>query len=111
MKIHIPNSAFIGNINAFIKLLDFSNKDSLYITANKHWMSVHPVVLCMIASLGVKIRADSSIEKPILCDDFFWKREPEYRSWKKMLNLFDFDSRIFLSTSGGGKKNYYFLIW
>ncbi|MCA9357206.1 sensor histidine kinase [Candidatus Nomurabacteria bacterium] len=70
MKIHIPNSAFLGNINAFIKLVDFSNPEEIYITANEKWMSVHPVVLCMIASLGVKVRAESDQEKPILCEKF-----------------------------------------
>jgi len=70
MKIHIPNSAFLGNINAFIKLADFSDRDSMYITANEKWMSVHPIVLCMIASLGVEVRATGLNKEPILCERF-----------------------------------------
>ncbi|MBU1119271.1 ATP-binding protein [Patescibacteria group bacterium] len=55
MKIHIPNSAFLGNIDPFLK--NFNPKDSshLIITANKKWISVHPVVLSMIASLGIML--------------------------------------------------------
>jgi anti-sigma regulatory factor (Ser/Thr protein kinase) len=70
MKIHIPNSAFLGNINAFIKTSDFKEDDFLYITANEKWMSVHPVVLCMIAALGVKVRANSKAVLPIRCERF-----------------------------------------
>jgi len=76
MKIHIPNSAFLGNIDAFIKLVDFSNPEEIYITANEKWMSVHPVVLCMIASLGVKVCAESSKQRPILSKSAMvgWKK-------------------------------------
>lgn len=70
MKIHIPNSAFLGNINAFIKLADFADRSSMYITANEKWMSVHPVVLCMIASLGVEVRDTNTSDRPILCERF-----------------------------------------
>lgn len=52
MKIHIPNSAFLGNINVFFSNLDLKNKDYLEITANPNWISIHPVVLSMIAVIG-----------------------------------------------------------
>lgn len=55
MKIHIPNSAFLGNIDPFIRKFDPANPDSLEITANDKWISVHPVVLSMIAALGLKV--------------------------------------------------------
>lgn len=55
MRIHIPNSAFIGNIDPFLRGLDISNPDELEITTNDKWMSVHPVVLCIIAALGLKL--------------------------------------------------------
>jgi anti-sigma regulatory factor (Ser/Thr protein kinase) len=70
MRLHISNSAFLGNINAFIKAADFSDPSSIYITANEKWMSVHPVVLCMIAALGVKVRTESKSSRPILCERF-----------------------------------------
>lgn len=51
MKIYLPNSAFIGNIDPFLKKLDFSDHTQLEITANQNWIAVHPVVLSMVAAL------------------------------------------------------------
>lgn len=55
MKIYIPNSAFLGNIDSFLRLFDGSNPDVLEITANKKWIGIHPVVLCMITALGLSL--------------------------------------------------------
>ncbi len=55
MRIHIPNSVWLGNIDPFLKGFDPSQPDQLNITFNKKWMSIHPMVLSMIAALGVKI--------------------------------------------------------
>ncbi len=55
MKIHLPNSAFLGNINSFLRGFDPHNPKKLEITANKQWISVHPVVLSMIAALGKRV--------------------------------------------------------
>ena len=52
MRIHLPNSAFLGNIDSFIRGFDPSDPNHLRITANKKWISVHPMVLTMIAALG-----------------------------------------------------------
>jgi anti-sigma regulatory factor (Ser/Thr protein kinase) len=57
MRIHIPNSAFLGNIDPFLKGFDSRNSDSLQITLNPKWTSVHPFVLCMIAALGLNIKS------------------------------------------------------
>src|SRR5579872_4395017 len=54
MKIYLPNSAFLGNIDSFFRDFDPTNPEVLTITANKKWISVHPVVLTMIAALGQK---------------------------------------------------------
>jgi len=56
MKIHLPNSAFLGNIDPFLRGFDPGIPDSLEITANQKWISVHPVVLSMIAALGVSLK-------------------------------------------------------
>jgi len=56
MKIHLPNSAFLGNIDSFLRGFDPAAPDSLDITANDKWISVHPVVLSMIAALGLTIK-------------------------------------------------------
>ena len=69
MKIYLPNSAFLGNIDAFLKVIDISNPDVLEITSNNKWISVHPVVLCMVASLGVEVRS-RNLNSPIKCERF-----------------------------------------
>jgi len=55
MRVHIPNSAFLGNIDPFIKSFDPEGPGFLEITANDKWISVHPAVLSMIAALGVTV--------------------------------------------------------
>lgn len=55
MKIHIPNSAFLGNIDPFLRGFDPADPDSLHITLNPNWTSVHPLVLSMIAALGLNV--------------------------------------------------------
>lgn len=57
MKIYLSNSVWIGNIDPFIRSFDVSNDKILEITSHKKWVSVHPVVLCMIASLGLSARS------------------------------------------------------
>lgn len=52
MKVHIPNSAFLGNLNTFLSTLDMQDSNTLEITTNPKWLSVHPVVISMIAALG-----------------------------------------------------------
>jgi anti-sigma regulatory factor (Ser/Thr protein kinase) len=59
MRVHLPNSAFLGNIDPFLRSLDGSDDTFLEITANESWISIHPVVLCMIAALGSKIGSES----------------------------------------------------
>jgi anti-sigma regulatory factor (Ser/Thr protein kinase) len=53
MKITIPNSAFIGNIESFIRKINTDNEKILSISFNKNWISVHPVVLSTVAALGL----------------------------------------------------------
>ncbi len=57
MKIHLPNSAFLGNIDgSFLKRLDMSSPESLEITLNEQWVSLHPVILAMTAALGLTVK-------------------------------------------------------
>ncbi len=55
MKLHIPNSAFLGNIEPFISSFDLSEPEQLEITSNEKWISVHPMVLSMLLSLGLSV--------------------------------------------------------
>jgi len=58
MKIHLPNSAFLGNLDAFLKAFDPADPQTLFISANSKWISVHPLVLSMIAALGLTVKQD-----------------------------------------------------
>lgn len=55
MKMHLPNSAFLGNIDPFLRGFDPSSPKTLELTANQKWISVHPIVLSMIAALGLTV--------------------------------------------------------
>ncbi|MBI2092375.1 MAG: sensor histidine kinase [Deltaproteobacteria bacterium] len=59
MKIHLPNSAFLGNIDPFLRSFGAGNPDFLEITANKKWISLHPVVLAMVAALGLTVKPEN----------------------------------------------------
>lgn len=55
MRVHIPNSAFLGNIDSFLASFDPSESDKLEVTFNKKWIFVHPLVLSMVASLALTV--------------------------------------------------------
>jgi hypothetical protein len=46
---------FIGNIDPFLRQIDSKEPEKLEITANQLWISIHPVVLSMIAALGFSL--------------------------------------------------------
>ena len=77
MKIHLPNSAFLGNIDSFLKSIDPENKNNLEITANDRWISIHPAVLCMTAAMGIRA-------KNITCQ----KLEAKSRHYLERMGLF-----------------------
>ncbi|MDP3778436.1 MAG: ATP-binding protein [bacterium] len=66
MKVHIPNSAFLHNINAFFSTLNTGDPDHLEITSNPRWISVHPLVLSIIGALGKSLEPQKISCKPIL---------------------------------------------
>lgn len=66
MKIHLSNSIWVGNIDPFIRSFSTDNEEIFEITSHKKWVSVHPVVLCMISALGLFMRqkgAEINFEK------------------------------------------------
>jgi anti-sigma regulatory factor (Ser/Thr protein kinase) len=81
MKIHIPNSAFLGNINPFLKGFDVSNPENLEVTADEKWMSIHPLVLSMIAALCLKVDPSN-----ISCKNF----EAPSKNYLERMGLFKF---------------------
>lgn len=86
MKIHIPNTVWIGNIDPFIRSFDTSNDNILEVTSHKKWVYVHPVTLCMVAALGLFIRkkdATLSFEKMEATSKHYFERMGLF----KLLNL------------------------
>lgn len=80
MKIHIPNSAYLGNIDPFLRTFDTSNPEVLEITANKQWISIHPIVLSMVAALGLSLKPAN-----IQCEHM----EARSEHYLKRMGLFD----------------------
>ncbi len=81
MKIHLPNSAFLGNIDPFLQSFDSSNPDKLEITSNKKWISIHPMVLSMAAAVGLLVK-----EKNVYCE----KLEATSKHYLERMGLFRF---------------------
>jgi len=65
MKIHLPNSAFLGNIDPFLREYDPTNPDTLEITANEKWISIHPVALAMVAARGLQVAPEHITCQPL----------------------------------------------
>jgi len=64
MKIYLPNSAFLGNIDPFLRSFDPTDPSVLEVTSNPRWISIHPVVICMVAALGITVEPENiHIEK------------------------------------------------
>jgi anti-sigma regulatory factor (Ser/Thr protein kinase) len=73
MRIHIPNSAFLGNIESFLNHFDPDDETRLDVTSNQKWISVHPLVISMSIALAEEMKR---LNKPITCDTFNAKSRP-----------------------------------
>ncbi len=49
MHLHVPNSAFLHNIENFINRIEGERNGELRITFHPKWVSIHPVILSMLA--------------------------------------------------------------
>jgi anti-sigma regulatory factor (Ser/Thr protein kinase) len=56
LEVHLPNSGFLGNIELFLRKLDFENPEELRISFNPNWVSVHPVILAAVAAIADECR-------------------------------------------------------
>ena len=61
MKIYIPNSVWLGNIDPFLQSFKISDPERLEVTFHRQWFSVHPVVLCMIVALGLNCKPENIV--------------------------------------------------
>ncbi len=55
MKIYIPYSTWLGNIEGMLRNIDISDPSKLEITFDRKWVSIHPVVVAMISALGIEV--------------------------------------------------------
>ncbi len=81
MKVHLPNSAFLGNISSFLSRLDLSEPEKLEISTNPKWVWVHPLVISMTAALGKLVKPENIICGEILSPSGYYL---------KRMGLFDF---------------------
>lgn len=66
MKIHIPYSTWLGNIEGMLRNIDISDPTQLQISFDPKWMSIHPVVVSMISALGIEVlRKNPGVSKNI----------------------------------------------
>jgi anti-sigma regulatory factor (Ser/Thr protein kinase) len=91
MKIHLPNSAFLGNIDTFLNSFDPSDKHTLEVTFNEKWLFVHPVVLSMVAALGLTVDSKYVITGEIKA------RSGHYLPRMKLFDFLGVDSGISIS--------------
>lgn len=75
MKVHIPNSAFLGNIEPYLYQLDTSDNSFLNVTSNQKWISVHPIVIAMTIALSKEVKLNHGV---ITCQDFAAKSRPYF---------------------------------
>ena len=81
MKIYIPNAAWLNSIDPFLEGFDSGNPDKLEIVFHKKWMSIHPMVLSMIAAIGLTISPEH-----IKCMDL----EAKSKHYLERMGLFNF---------------------
>ncbi len=55
MKIHVPYSTWLGNIEGLLRNIDISDSSKLDISFDLKWVSIHPVVISMIGALGLEV--------------------------------------------------------
>jgi signal transduction histidine kinase len=83
MKVHFPNSAFLGNIESFLTKLNFDEADKLHISFNPSWVSVHPVVLSAVAAIAAEFKIN---DLPIILPELI---EPKSLPYFIRMGLFD----------------------
>lgn len=55
MKIEIPYSSWLGNLEGVIKKIDTNDSTKLEIIFDEKWISLHPLVFTIIASVGINV--------------------------------------------------------
>lgn len=82
MKIHLPHSVWLGNIDPFLRSIDLSNPDTLELTSNPQWTSLHPIVLSMVAALGMNVKPENIHHKIESKSGHYLERMGLFRIWE-----------------------------
>lgn len=59
MRVYLPNSAFLNNIENFVKVLETDDPNHLELTGHPSWIHVHPLVVAMTAAMGENVPAEN----------------------------------------------------
>jgi anti-sigma regulatory factor (Ser/Thr protein kinase) len=59
MKLHLPPSAWLSNLEYLLRGFDPSNPQVLEISFDPRWVGVHPVVLAIVAALRARVGSDN----------------------------------------------------
>ena len=81
MKVHLPHCAWLGNIDPFLRSLDFSEPEKLILTSNPNWSYVHPVVLSMVAALGATVKSENILHDVQSKSAHYLERMGLFRIW------------------------------
>ncbi len=59
MKFYLSNADYLRNFEAFLRNFDPSQPERLDIATHDRWINVHPVVITMIAALGMTVKPEN----------------------------------------------------
>lgn len=85
MRIHIPYSSWLGNIEGLLRNIDTSDSSTLEIDFDPKWISIHPVVIAIIASMGLKVLKENGVIR--LSAHITMKKQLYKSNLLKLLNL------------------------
>lgn len=61
VELHLPNSAFLGNIETFVSKARAEDPSKLRLTFNPRWVAIHPAVLAMVACASALVRSQDGV--------------------------------------------------
>src|SRR5437867_230887 len=68
MRISLPSTAHLQNIDAFLRRCDMSYDGTMVLGMHPKWVTVHPMVLSMTACAGAAVRHDGGVVNATIPD-------------------------------------------
>jgi len=98
MKIHVPYSSWLGNIEGLLRNIDFTDSSKLDISFDIKWISIHPIVISIIGAMGLNVLHDNPgvLGNIHLTADIKMKNQLIKTNLLKLLNMdaTDFNSEL-----------------